>query len=67
MFHLQAGIQLQEVEAAILAVEVFNGPRTHVAHGLGQAHGTLQRDGGGRGASSGFLGENVLAPSLKAG
>ena len=49
MFHLQAGIQLQEVEAAVLAVEVLDSPRAHVAHRLGQAHGTLQTRCGRRG------------------
>lgn len=43
VLHLQAGIQLQEVETAILAVEIFYRPRAHVAHSLGQADGTLQR------------------------
>lgn len=55
VFHLQTGIQLQEVEAAILAVEIFNCPCTHVAHGLGQEDSTLQRNRE-QGVPSGFLG-----------
>lgn len=39
---LQAWVQLEEVEAPVLAVEVLDGARAHVAHHLRQADRTLQ-------------------------
>ena len=41
VLHLQAGIQLQKVEAAVLAVQVFHSARTHIPHHLGKLHRTL--------------------------
>lgn len=39
---LQARVQLEEVEAPVLTVEVLHGARAHVAHHLCQADRTLQ-------------------------
>lgn len=41
MLHLQARVQLQEVEAAILAVQIFHGACTHISHHFGKLHCTL--------------------------
>lgn len=43
VLHLQTGVELQEVEAAVLAVEVLHGPGADVAHHLCQLHCTLRR------------------------
>lgn len=43
MFHLQAGIQLKEVEAPSFAIEVLNRPGTDIAHHFGKAHSALRR------------------------
>lgn len=43
VLHLQAGVEFQEVEAAILAVEVLHCACTDVAHHLSQLHSTLKR------------------------
>lgn len=47
MLHLQAGVEFQEVEAAILAVEVFHRARTYVPDHFSQLHCTLKYRGGG--------------------
>lgn len=44
VLHLQTGIKLQEVEAAILAVEVLHCTSTDVPHHLSQLHCTLRRE-----------------------
>lgn len=41
VLHLQAGIQLQKVEAAILAVQIFHSASTHISHHFGKLHCTL--------------------------
>lgn len=41
VLHLQTGIQLQKVETAILAVEVFHGACAHISHHFGKLHCTL--------------------------
>ena len=43
VFHLQTRVELQEVEAAILAVEILYCTCTDVTHHLSQLHCTLRR------------------------
>lgn len=42
VLHLQAGVELQEVKAAILAVEVLHGTCADIPNHLSQLHCTLQ-------------------------
>lgn len=44
VLHLQTGIEFQEVEAAILAVEVLYCTCTDVPHHLSKLHCTLRRE-----------------------
>ena len=39
--YLQARVELQEVKSSVLLVEILHSPCTHVAHHLGQPHGSL--------------------------
>lgn len=41
MFHLQAGIQLQEMETSVFREEVLHSTCTNIAHHLGQSHSIL--------------------------
>lgn len=44
MFHLQARVQLKEVEAPSFAIEVLDCPGTDIADHFGKAHGALRRE-----------------------
>lgn len=43
VFHLQTGVELQEVETAILAVEVLHSSCADVTDHLSQPHSALQK------------------------
>lgn len=66
MLHLQAWVQLQEMEAAVLAVQIFHCTGTHVTHGLGQEDSTLQRQTGAKGFQP-LWGEWQLPPQVHSG
>lgn len=44
VLHLQTGVELQEVEAAVLAIEVLHCTCADVSHHLSQLHCTLRRE-----------------------
>lgn len=44
MFHLQAGVQLQEMETSIFREEVLHSTCTYIAHHLGQSHSILAKE-----------------------
>lgn len=43
MFHLQTGVQLQEMETSIFREEVLHSACAYIAHHLGQSHSILAR------------------------
>ena len=43
VLHLETRVELQEVEAAVLAVEILHGASAHVAHHLSELHRTLEQ------------------------